>query len=211
MKSQSMKQGLVWGGLLILLGGLSLLEMYIDLGPWIWVSVLTVAGLGVYGIYVMERSEKWLLIVSYAILAIAGLVSLITLNILRDSFIATYVLMVIALPFIVSFFQGDRTQWGKLIPVYVLLAVGVMVPLIDNGILEGILVASYVLFVIAIPFFVVYAHDSKQWWALIPGGITAAVGLSFLIAVDLAQYIAPTVLIIAGVWVLVRLLTQKEE
>lgn len=211
MKSQGKKQGLVWGGLLIILGSALLIESFFDLSAWVWVAILAVSGLGAYAIYAADRTEKWLLIVSYALLAIAGLVSLITLNILRDPFIATYVLAVIALPFIVFFFQGDRTQWGRLIPAYILLAVGVMVPLTDSGILDGILVAAYVLFAIAIPFFVVYARDSKQWWALIPGGITGVIGLSFLIAKDVAQYIAPAVLIIAGAWVLVRQLTRKDD
>ena len=85
-----------------------------------------------------------------------------------------------------------------------------MVPLIDFGILDGILVAAYVLFAIAVPFFVVYARDSKQWWALIPGGITAVIGLSFLIAGDVSKYVVPAVLIIAGTWVLVRQFTRKE-
>ena len=210
MKSQAGKQGFVWGGLLIIIGFVALLETFFDLSAWVWVAILAVCGFGTYALYATERSEKWMLIVSYALLAIAGLVSLTTLNVLRDPFIATYVLTVIALPFVVSFLQGDRTKWGKLIPAYVLLAVGVMVPLIDFGILDGILVAAYVLFAIAVPFFVVYARDSKQWWALIPGGITAVIGLSFLIAGDVSKYVVPAVLIIAGTWVLVRQFSRKE-
>jgi len=209
MKTQG-RQGLVWGALLIIVGFVALLETFFDLSAWVWVAILAACGFGTYALYATERSEKWMLVVSYALLAIAGLVSLTTLNVLRDPFIATYVLVVIALPFLVSYFQGDRTQWGTLIPAYVLLAVGVMVPLIDFGVLDGILVAAYVLFAIAIPFFVVYARDTKQWWALIPGGITGIVGLSFLIAKSAVVYVAPAVLIVAGTWVLVRQFTRKE-
>ena len=61
-----------------------------------------------------------------------------------------------------------------------------------------------------IPFFVVYARDTSKWWALIPGGITAIVGASFLIAEAAAQYVGAFVLIVAGIWVLVRQLTRKE-
>lgn len=208
MKTQT-KQGLVWGGLLILLGVLALLETYTNLGPWVWVTVLTVTGLGIYGVYAMERSEKWMLIVSYALLVVAGLVTLITLNVLKDEGIATYVLTAIALPFLVTFLQ-NRTRWGLLIPAYVLLAVGVMVGLIGVGMLEDLLVAAYVLVAIAIPFFVVYARDTKQWWSLIPGGITAIVGLSFMMAAAAVQFVVPAVLIIAGIWVLVRQFTQRE-
>jgi hypothetical protein len=209
MKS-STKHGLVWGGLLILLGVMSLVETFTRLGSWTWITVLTIAGLGVYGLYAQERSEKWMLIVSYVLLAVAGLVMLITLNVLRDEAIATYVLTVIAIPFLVAFLQGDRTKWGLLLPPYILIAVGVMVGLIGVGFLDDLLIPAYVLIAIAIPFFVVYARDTKQWWPLIPGGITAIVGLSFLIAEAAVQFVVPVALIIAGIWVLYRQFSQKE-
>jgi len=209
MKSSANKQALVGGGLLILFGALSLLEVYTDLGPWIWVTILAVAGLGVYGIYAMDRSEKWMLIVSYVLLVVAGLVTLITLNVLRDEAIATYVLIAIALPFLLVFLR-NREQWWALIPAYVLTAVGVMVGLTGLGVLDDLLIPAYVMFAIAIPFFVVFARDTKKWWALIPGGVLAVIGLSFLIAEASVQYIAPAALIIVGVWVLVRQFVRKE-
>jgi hypothetical protein len=73
------------------------------------------------------------------------------------------------------------------------------------------LVPAYVLIAVSIPFFVAYARNTQQWWPLIPGGITAIVGLSFLIAESAVQYVAPAVLIIAGIWVLVRQFTRKEK
>jgi hypothetical protein len=210
MKLQTRKQGIVWGGLLILFGGLLLIETFIDLGAWVWVGALTIGGLGVYGVYATDRSERWLLVISYALLAIALMVALITLDILRDSFIATYVLAAIALPFLAAFLRGDRTKWGGLIPVYILLAVGVMVSLIEGGVLDDNLIPAYVLLAVAIPFFVVYARDRKQWWALIPGGITGIIGLAFLIAETAAEYILPVALVIVGSWILIRQFTQRE-
>jgi hypothetical protein len=210
MNSQT-KQGLVWGGLLILLGTVSLLETFTDLGAWAWVATLVLGGVGVYGIYAIDRTEKWMLVISYVLFAVASLVVLLTLNVLPDPIIPTFVLLAIALPFFVAFINSGRSSWGLLIPVYILVAISIMVPLITTGVLSGILIAAYVLFAIAIPFFVVYARDSKKWWALIPGGITAVIGLSFLIAEDAAQYIAPAVLIIAGAWVVVRAITGKRS
>jgi hypothetical protein len=204
------KQGLIWGGLLILFGVMFLVEIYIDIGPWVWVAVLTVAGLGVYGIYAMDRSEKWILIVSYVLLVVAGLITLITLDVLRDESVATYVLTAIAIPFLVAFLQRGRTNWGLLIPPYILIAVGIMVGLIGVGFLDDLLVPAYVLIAVSIPFFVAYVRNTKQWWPLIPGGITAIVGVSFLIAEAAVQYIAPALLIIAGIFVLVWQFTKKE-
>jgi hypothetical protein len=209
MKSQARKQSLVWGGLLIFFGVLALVETYTDLTAWGWVAILAAAGLGVFGIYLTDRSQWGLLIPAYVLWAVAGLIALVTLNVLRDESVATYVLAVIALPFLVAFLR-DRSRWGLLIPAYVLLAVGVMVGLLGGGVLSDLLIPSYVLLAIAIPFFVVYARDPKQWWPLIPGGITAVIGLSFLVAEAAVQYVGPAVLVLVGVWILVRQFTRAE-
>ena len=210
MNTQSKKSGLVLGGLLIVFGVMALLETLTDLGAWVWVAVLTIGGLGVYAIYAMDRTEKWLLIISYAMLAVAGLVTLLTLEVLDDPYVATYVLLAIALPFLVAFLL-DRTRWGLLIPFYVLMAVGVFVPLTDLGVLDDNLTVTYILFAVAIPFFVVFIRNSKNWWALIPGGILAIVGLSFLIAEASVEYIFAAVMIVAGILIVVRQFTKAEE
>ena len=210
MNTKSRNQGLVWGGLLILFGVLSLVEVYYDLGVWVWVVVLTVGALGVYGIYATDREQKWMLIISYVMLAVAGLLTLLELNVLSDPFVATYVLLAIALPFLVAFLF-NRANWGLLIPAYVLTVIGVMVPLIELGVLGDILIAAYIMFAIAIPFFVVYLRNSQNWWALIPAGILTFIGLAFIIAEAAVEYIVPVVLIAVGILIVVRQFTKKEQ
>jgi hypothetical protein len=207
MKSQVEKQGMIWGGLLILVGVALLVEAYIDLSAWVWVAILIVAGFIAFGVYLTDRSEWALLIPAYVMWAIALLVTLIELNVLRDESVATFVLAVIALPFLAVFLR-DRAQWWLLIPAYALLAIGVMVGLIGAGVLDDLLVPAYVMFAIAIPFLVVYARDRKLWWSLIPGGIMAVIGLSFLLAEAAIEYVAAAALILVGVWLLVRQFTR---
>ena len=207
MKSQVGKQGMMWGGLLILVGVALLVEGYTDLSAWAWVALLIVAGFIAFGVYLTDRSEWAMLIPAYVMWAIALLVALIELNVLRDESVATFVLAVIALPFLAVFLR-DRAQWWWLIPAYALLVIGVMVGLIGAGILDDLLVPAYVMFAIAIPFFVVYARDRKLWWSLIPGGIMAVIGLSFLLAEAAIEYVAAAALILVGVWLLVRQFTR---
>jgi len=209
MKSQARKQSLVWGGLLILFGVMALVETCTDLTAWVWVAVLAAAGLVIFGVYLTDRSQWGLLIPAYVLWAVAGLIALTTLNVLRDESVATYVLAAIALPFLVAFLR-DRSRWGLLIPAYVLLAVGVMIGLLGVGVLSDLLIPAYVMFAIAIPFFVVYARDPKQWWPLIPGGVMAVIGLAFLVAEAAVQYVGPAVLILVGVWILVRQFARRE-
>lgn len=209
MQSQTKRQALVWGGLLILFGVLGLVSSFTELSAWAWVAVLALAGLGVFAVYLTDRSDSRLLIPAYVLWAVALLVALITLNVLRDEFIATYVLAAIALPFLAVFLRDREARWA-LIPAYVLLAVGLMVGLIGAGILNDLLVPAYVMFAIAIPFLVVYTLNPKEWWPLIPGGIMAVIGLSFLVAGARVQYVAPVALVLAGVWILVRQFARRE-
>jgi hypothetical protein len=195
--------------LLIVLGIMLLLDTLIGLSAWVWFVVLVLAGLGVFALWLADRSSWAALIPAYVLWAVAGLIALTTLNVLRDESVATYVLAAIALPFLVTFVR-DRSQWWALIPAYILLAVGIMVALIRVGVLVGSLIPAYVLFAIAIPFFAVYARDAKQWWALIPSGILTVIGLPFLITEAAVQYIGPGVLVVAGIWIVVRQFARVE-
>jgi len=209
MDSRARRQSLIWGSILILFGIVALVEMYADLTAWVWSAVLALAGLVVFSVYLTDRSDWGLLIPAYVMWAIAGLIALIELEILRDEAIATYVMAVIALPFLVVFLR-DREQWWALIPAYVMVAIGVMIGLIGLGTLNDLLVPAYVMFAIALPFFVVYARDTTNWWALIPGGIMGLMGLAFLIAETAVEYVGPVVLILAGVWILVRQFVRRK-
>jgi hypothetical protein len=194
---------------MILFGGLSLLEMYTALTAWTWVAALAAAGLAVFLIYLSDRSDWGVLVPAYVLWAVAGLVALIELDVLKDNWVALYALTAIALPFVAGFLR-DRKQWGLLIPAYVMLAVGLMVGLQGAGVLDDLLVAGYVMFAIALPFFVVYVRNRGNWWALIPAGIMTVIGLSFLIAEAAAQYVVPILVILLGVWILARQFIRKE-
>jgi hypothetical protein len=209
MKPRTIKQSLVWGGVLILVGVLLVVNQVVELSPWIWVLLLAAAGLGALGLYLADRSDWAMLLTTYVLLAIALLIALVTMGFLRDEAVAGYVLTAIALPFL-GVYVRDRALWWALIPAYVLLAIGVMVVLEGLGVLDDLLVPAYVLFSIAIPFFVVFARDRRLWWALIPGGVLAVIGLSFLIAEDAVLYLGPALLLIAGIWILARVFARRE-
>jgi len=209
MDTNIKKRGVIWGGLLILLGGLLLVDQFTDLTEWVWVAALVFSGLVALGVYLSDRSDGWLLLTAYILLAVAGLVALFTLNLLPDELVAVYVLLAIALPFL-GVFLRDRSQWWALIPAYVLLAVALMYWLMETGILTDLLVPGYIMFAIAIPFFVVYGSNTRQWWALIPAGILTIIGIAIFFVGAAVQYLGAVLLVIAGLWILIRVFTRKE-
>jgi hypothetical protein len=100
-----------------------------------------------------------------------------------------------------ALYQRNDSHWGLLIPSYVMFALAGLV-VIDTLPIRGDLGGAYVMFAIAAPFFYVYFRDRSKWWALIPGGIMAALGVGILLS-DFA-YVFPAALIVAGIYLLVR-------
>lgn len=208
MRTQTLTQAIVLGGLLVLAGVLLLLQTYVDLSAWLWFLLLTVGGLAALAFFLADRSNLGMLITTYVLLGIALLLALVMLNVLRDEGVAVYVLSAIALPFL-AVYARDRQHWWALIPAYVMLTLALMLALIGAGVLGEGLVPAYVLFAIAIPFFAVYAWDRAKWWALIPAGVMTAIGLFFVIAEAALQWLAPVLLILVGIWILARMLNQR--
>jgi hypothetical protein len=161
-------------------------------------------------VFLRNRKQWWALIPSYVLVAVALMIGLEGAGILGEPLVAPFVLMAIAIPFLVVFLR-NRKQWWALIPAYVLAAVALMIGLEGAGILREPLVAPYVLFAIAIPFFVVFARKPKRWWPLIPAVVLSIVGLSMLIAEDVGGYIGPLVLVAVGVTIAVRLLARRNR
>jgi hypothetical protein len=212
MGTELRKQGTIWGVLLVVLGVMVLAERLFEFTAWLWAIVLAVAAVVLFAVWLVANHDRpwkapWApLISAYVLAAVAVLVAMTQVDLLDDLWIAPYVLAAIALPFLIAYVR-DRKQWWALIPAYVLLAIGLMVFLTDGEFISDELVAPYVLFVIAIPFFVVFVRNTQNWWALIPGGILAVIGLSFLIAQAAVEYIGAVVLVAAGVWIVVRQFT----
>ncbi|MCJ7824735.1 MAG: hypothetical protein MUP44_07540, partial [Anaerolineales bacterium] len=148
MTNYSRSQSLVWGGLLIVFGIMSLANSYLNFSIWVWIGVLAASGVGVLAVYLGDRKERWTLIPAYVLFAITGLLLFIELNLVRDSLIATFTLVVIALPFLFVYFQ-DRAHWWALIPAYVLLSIAVMLTLVEYNLLRDAFVATFVLSTIA--------------------------------------------------------------
>ena len=217
MWSKPWKRALAWGGVLILIGGLLLVNRLVELSPWIWAASLASAGLAAFVLYLVDRSDGLMLLPSYVLWVIAGLITFVVSDFLHDEAVAFYVLLAIALPFLAIFFR-DRTRRWALIPAYALLVVLGIIGLAESKLVSDDLISAYVLLATAAPFFVVYAWDRRKRWALIPGSILAVVGLSFgtwlpwhsirssLIGGGAMTYFAALLLLIAGGGILVHAL-----
>lgn len=181
----------------------ALIKMQVLQDESIAVFVLSAVALPFLAAFIRNRADWGLLIPPYVLAAVAAMIYMIGRGILFDEFIAVYILTAIAAPFVLGFLFS-RKDWGLLIPPYVLLAVAGMVGLIGAGVLRELLIPSYIMLAIALPFFLAFVLNRDNWWALIPGGIMAVIGFSFLSTAITIQIIAPFVLILVGLGMLVR-------
>ncbi len=190
----------IWGLFLIMLGVFFLLTQFVPgLDRLVWAAVMAGVGLAFLSVYLSDRTNLWALIPAYVFAAIAGVIALMTIG-FPEGLVAAYVMMAIALPFYVVYLR-NRAHWWALIPAYAMTALAVLV-LFPVRLMRGELVAAYVMFAIALPFLYVYVRNRQHWWALIPGGIMATIGIGLLVAG--MAYLIPALMIVAGVYLLVR-------
>ena len=209
MKAKGTKQILLWSIVLIMLGVLVLVDQAVELSPWVWAAFLAAAGLVGLVLFLRDTSDWLMLLGAYILFAVALLIGLVAEEVLQDEAVAFYALIAIALPFLGVYIR-NRALWWPLIPAYTLLAVVGVIALAEMAGASDNLVTAYVMFAIALPFFFVYVRNRAQWWALIPGGILAAIGVGFLLTEGTAAIVGAVLLIGVGLWFLVRGFIRRE-
>lgn len=220
MLSRTAKRSLLCGGVLILSGILVLVDLAVELSPWVCAGFLAGAGLAALGLFLTDRTDGPMLLAAYVLGAVAGLVALVPPEILRDEAVAYYVLLSIALPFLGAYLR-NRARWWALIPAYSLLAVVGVITLSTWGRVNDDLITAYVLLAVALPFLAVFARNRKHLWALAFGGSLAVIAISFatwlpwhsvresLVGGGAAGFVAALALLIGGAQVLVRTFVRR--
>ncbi|GAB4474506.1 MAG: hypothetical protein Kow00124_14620 [Anaerolineae bacterium] len=193
-----------WGLLLMILGGLLGINQLLNLGDFI--LALAFAGAGATFFVVSRRHQRWAVIPAYIFFALAGLIVVLALGF--EALGASYVLFAIAAPFLYIYLSNRQQRWWALIPAYVNAAIGGLIFLVvssQNGQMGEALVGAYVMFAIAAPFLFLYVRSPREWWWLIPGGITGLIGLGLIFTgvLDALVYLIPAAMILAGILLLI--------
>jgi len=183
---QRSRWAILWAVVLILGGGFLLAQNFNLIGqqfqPPIWAVLL--GGLSLLflldAITSMGR-DWWALIPGCVLLGVAATIWLGQLEI-KGEWIGSLMLFSIALPFLLIYAIKRGTFWWALIPGGV-LTVSAVIPILTLG-APGEVVGTFVMWLIAIAFFVVYLANRRNWWALIPGGVMFVVGLMPLLALS---------------------------
>ncbi|MCA9961170.1 MAG: hypothetical protein KC443_19150 [Anaerolineales bacterium] len=88
----------------------------------------------------------------------------------------SFLFMAASIGFFASYFIKGKEQWWWLFPALGSASIAIIIWLAEAGI-DGAFMGTMVLWSAAIPFFMAYFQDRKaNWWALIPGWVTAVIG-----------------------------------
>ena len=177
MKANIIK--IIWGVVLIVLGGLSLadklgyvnLELITSQG---WAIIFAVTSAAFFVSYFLSGVKQWGWIFPALIFAALALTIGMIFENPDDSIIALPILLSVGIPFYVGFLV-NRKHWGLLIPAWILTVLAVIAVLSDR--IDSNLVGALFLFATALPFLVVYLANRQRQWALIVGVVLGFIGI----------------------------------
>lgn len=212
---KKIESGVWWGGFLIILGLLFLLQsLNVISGTWtpLWAVLFGLGGLAFLYLFGHDRAKNWWAVIpGFTLFGLAALLFLEMLSSDAGEWAGGLFLGAIALSFWVIYITR-REFWWAIIPAGVLstLAVVATVSSFTSGELSG----GLFFLGLGLTFALVYwlpTTDGRMKWALIPAGILILMGLLVMASsASLINYIWPLVLIAGGVYVLWRNLAGRK-
>jgi len=205
--SKWIESRLVWGLLLILAGGLFLLQ---NLGLFpasglVWSILLALGGGFFISFFVQSREHWWGLIPGITLLAIALLVFLENFfPRVSDFWGGGIVLGGIGIAFL-AVYLTNRANWWALIPMGVMLTLAVVSVLdqlsgIDTGGIFFLGLGATFTLVALLP-----VEGMQMRWAWIPAGVLLVIGFFISIqSASLLSFVGPAALILAGLFFIFR-------
>jgi hypothetical protein len=182
----------IFWGVVFLLTGAGLLTGYIDyqeISDQTWFIVELVASAAFVVTYFVVGTKKWgWLLPAFVLAGMAVDLSSELYHTFLSQPNGVPIMIGIALWFLTGFLL-DHKRWLLLVPAYILVFAAVetaintlVVPWILRGennasFLFALTSGAITMFMLALPFFVVYFVSKKSWWALIPAGTFASIGL----------------------------------
>ncbi len=198
----------LWGGLLVVMGILFLLEslQILALGG-VWAALFVAAGLTFGYTFLENRESWWATIPAMMLLSIGTLIGIDALfPRLGNQLGGGIILGGLALSFWIIYVTTRYEQWWAIIPGGVLLSLALGIAI--EPFIQGEVFAAVFLLGLALTFALVYflpTANQHMGWALFPAGALAIVGLIVLsVTTRLAGLVWPGLLIAAGAYILLK-------
>ncbi|MBN1348651.1 hypothetical protein JXJ21_04515 [candidate division KSB1 bacterium] len=169
-------------------------------------------GLGFLAVYLHQRlREFWPIIPASVLFGISALLLAKGFH-FRGDFATSLMFLFFALGFIAVYFHLGRTQFWPFIPAGIFLGLFALL-LMASMRYHGEVLAGSMHLVVGVAFAAIAFFHREHWWAFIPGGIFAAVGVFLLLLSDenIGTFIGSGILILSGVAIILRSLNSDKE
>ncbi|MGL4651751.1 MAG: hypothetical protein ACRC1H_20250 [Caldilineaceae bacterium] len=207
---------LIWGAVLLALGGLMLLQnmgLLDGIGGFIWALVFAGGGLVFGSVYLSGPHERWwALIPAFALFGLAGTIMISEYAPNHMEFLAGAAFLgALGMAFWVIYFTR-REFWWAMIPGGVLISLSAVAAVSDSRILGAFDAGSILFFGMGVTFVLVALsgldEGNSRWWAFIPAGVLLLLGFVVfsqnMAALVTMSYVWPLVLIALGALLLLR-------
>ncbi len=177
----------LWGVVLIVMGGLFLLEtagIVPQFAPIIWSAVFAAGSLLFFVVYFLSGFDQWGWLFPAIILAGLAAVMVLAEATVDGTWIGALFMGCVSLPFWIVYLMNRRGNWWATIPGWVTAVLTLIILFSDQVADEWI--GTFVMWSIALPFLVVYLTNRQHWWALIPAFVMGIMGLVVLLGSQLS-------------------------
>ena len=160
---------LIPGGVMLFLALVTLLVDSTANDEWIGAMFLFMIGLPFLIVYLNNRTKNWWALIPAGVLLFLSLIVILSTSV-RGEWIGALFLFAIALSFFVVYMNNRARQWALLV-AYIMFVLSLAPIMSSFGGDTDEYFGSIFLLAVAVPFFIVYFRDGKNWWAIIPAGV----------------------------------------
>jgi hypothetical protein len=205
---------LFWGLVLVIGGSLLLLDTFgiFQGGELFWTVVSAVTGILFLSLFLTNRDHWWALIPGTIFIAISALIGLNAFlpGFSENNLGGSIILGGIALSFFLVYL-AERSNWWAIIPAGVITTIAIVAGIDTSSLGQANGGIFFLGLGITFALVAILPNSTGQMhWAWIPAGILALMGLVILIAAkEFINYIWPSLLILAGIYLVVRSIMRK--
>lgn len=125
--------------------------------------------------YFTDRTKNWWALIPGGVMLFLALVTLLVDNV-GGEWVGSLFLFLIGLSFLVVYLNNRTRTWALLV-AYIFGVLSIAPAMASGGGDTAAYFGSVFLFAVALPFFIVYFRDEKNWWAIIPAGVLTVVAV----------------------------------
>ena len=119
--------------------------------------------------YLTDRTKNWWALIPGGVMLFLAMTTLLVDNV-GGEWVGSLFLFLIGLSFLVVYLNNRTRTWALLV-AYILGVLSIAPAMASGGGDTAAYFGSVFLFAVALPFFIVYFRDEKNWWAVIPAGV----------------------------------------